>query len=85
MPSTWTAKCGVTFAALWKSERKRGREYFLYAGGDEWREQRFLTSYYSRRDKEETAREIHGAGCTWYPGEQPLSTEAVWLSRSAKK
>ena len=26
---------------------------------------------------EETAREIPGAGCTWYPDEQPLSNEAV--------
>lgn len=26
---------------------------------------------------EETARGIPGAGCTWYPDEQPLSNEAV--------
>jgi hypothetical protein len=26
---------------------------------------------------EETAREIPGAGCTWYPDEQPLSNEVV--------
>jgi hypothetical protein len=26
---------------------------------------------------EETAREIPGAGCTWYPDGQPLSNEAV--------
>jgi len=32
---------------------------------------------------EETAREIPGAGCTWYPDEQLLSNEVVWLSRSA--
>ena len=26
---------------------------------------------------EETASEIPGAGCTWYPDERPLSNEAV--------
>jgi hypothetical protein len=29
----------------------------------------------SQEIDEETAREIPGAGCTWYPDEQPLSNE----------
>jgi hypothetical protein len=50
---------------------------FLYAGGHEWANKNSRPLIIPQEIDEETAPEIPGAGCTWYPDEQPLSNEAV--------